>query len=451
MIRSRGSWQLNAAQEEFEGIASDPAAPGAVVVSAVGSGKTLMLALAPTARGVPADAAVALVPAALVKQTRAAFAEYAREFDIEPPAHVISHSILSTRGADAIPRGVKMLLVDEAHGFKDASSARSVALRAVARRDDPWVAVFSGTLVDRDLADAWFPLVLALRDEAPVPLDWPSRSSLELVTASKHRPGEYPQLADWQRWSREYGLNLSALMRLPVAERARRIREAWRKQRFEVSPWVVLTAQEVVRPWRYDPMRGVEPTEAVLAALDAVGGWSLPLGEWMDLATARAAAALTLSLGFYYPQGADAEALWVDDGETLRRIVALAPPGAILWYHHRAVADRLEAMGVEVYRAGQAAPTDGGRTVALSIRAHGTGTRLHRWAASVVLEPPAHPGAWEQLLGRTDRQGQEAAEMTLCVPTHTRPLADRMRDAYAQSVARGHLTGRAQKLTRAMR
>lgn len=113
--------------------------------------------------------------------------------------------------------------------------------------------------------------------------------------------------------------------------------------------------------------------------------------------------------------------VWLDDS-VLHACVkwAVENPG-ILWTEHQAFAERLSSMsGLEYYgkrgvnRRGQAiedAPTN--RSCIASIASNGEGRNLQAWNRNLVISPPSSGGAWEQLLGRTHRDGQEADEVTI--------------------------------------
>ena len=105
-------------------------------------------------------------------------------------------------------------------------------------------------------------------------------------------------------------------------------------------------------------------------------------------------------------------AVWIDD-EPVRHALDLideidAP--AILWFQSKAVEDRIRFLrpGFEVYGANSTFDQTTPRNIALSIRSHGVGKNLQAWSEQVVLSPPSSGSAWEQLLGRTHRAGQEA-------------------------------------------
>ena len=58
-------------------------------------------------------------------------------------------------------------------------------------------------------------------------------------------------------------------------------------------------------------------------------------------------------------------------------------------------------------------------TCAASYNVHGTGKNLQAWRNQLLLDPPSSGQAWEQLLGRTHRQGQTADEVLFHYYDHT--------------------------------
>ena len=139
------------------------------------------------------------------------------------------------------------------------------------------------------------------------------------------------------------------------------------------------------------------------------------------------------------------EAVWICP-DVMSRIAALArDEDALVWCPWVAVMDELERLGLEVCRPG-VTPTGSRRPLAVSVASHGTGHNLQTWCHNVVLAPPASASAWEQLLGRTHRQGQEADDVIVDVLLGTpaqRAALDRAREAATFAL---QTTGQQQKL-----
>ena len=86
------------------------------------------------------------------------------------------------------------------------------------------------------------------------------------------------------------------------------------------------------------------------------------------------------------------------------------------------------------------------RPIALSIRAHGVGKNLQAWKEQVVLSPPSSGGAWEQLLGRTHRAGQQADEVKVTVVQTYYPQSNALLQAQTDARHIEETTGNVQKL-----
>ena len=121
----------------------------------------------------------------------------------------------------------------------------------------------------------------------------------------------------------------------------------------------------------------------------------------------------------------------------------------ILWYETRAVADRLAALGMRVFRAGEdpleilkGKPV----TCALSYRSHGVGLNMQPWHNQRYIEPPSGGTPWEQSLGRTHRPGQDADEVLASVYQHTESFRAAVATARTDARYIEDSTGNGQKL-----
>ena len=121
----------------------------------------------------------------------------------------------------------------------------------------------------------------------------------------------------------------------------------------------------------------------------------------------------------------------------------------IVWYQHQVVGDVLARMGLEVYGAGTSQPVFAGRHIAASITVHGTGKNLQAWDQMLVIEPPSSGKTWEQLIGRTHRQGQTAPRVDVFVLCHTDVLNKAMDKACEEAEFACDITGCVQRLQRA--
>lgn len=139
------------------------------------------------------------------------------------------------------------------------------------------------------------------------------------------------------------------------------------------------------------------------------------------------------------------EAVWLCP-DVMERVVRMARKAeALVWCPWRAVMDELERLGLEVCRPG-VTPTGRRRALAVSVASHGTGHNLQTWCYNLVLAPSSSASAWEQLLGRTHRQGQEEDEVIVDVLTATPAQRSALARAVEGAEWASATTGSVQKL-----
>jgi hypothetical protein len=127
----------------------------------------------------------------------------------------------------------------------------------------------------------------------------------------------------------------------------------------------------------------------------------------------------------------------------------------IIWSSYGATTRAFEKLGCfPVFGPGPQADRELGKlagsrsapaTIVASM-AHAIGKNLQRWSNNLVLCPPSSGKDWEQLLGRTHRQGQEADLVTCYVTTHADTLRDAFSSARALASYTEETTGTRQKL-----
>jgi hypothetical protein len=81
----------------------------------------------------------------------------------------------------------------------------------------------------------------------------------------------------------------------------------------------------------------------------------------------------------------------------------------LIWYQGIPFGDALAAKGLRVYGGNSNPEQDPAHTsICLSMDAHTESINMQRFSRNLVLIPPGRGSKWEQLLGRTHRQGQNA-------------------------------------------
>jgi len=129
----------------------------------------------------------------------------------------------------------------------------------------------------------------------------------------------------------------------------------------------------------------------------------------------------------------------------------------VVWYEHEAFGARLERdHGLPRHAGGASAEgrilaEDGSRSIAASVKAHGTGRDgLQRvFSRQLVVCSPSSGDTWEQLLGRLHRVGQSADEVETWVYRHTPELCEAFEQATAQALYTKATIGTPQKILQA--
>lgn len=141
-------------------------------------------------------------------------------------------------------------------------------------------------------------------------------------------------------------------------------------------------------------------------------------------------------------------AVWMDDfliQDAIEWAKEQTDP-VIIWYGDTAVGARLAELGIPVYGQGSEMPQVP-ITCAASYNVHGTGKNLQAWSNQILLDPPASGQAWEQLMGRTHRQGQQADEVYFHYYAHTREFQRAIESAKTSAQYIESTTNMPQRLT----
>lgn len=146
-------------------------------------------------------------------------------------------------------------------------------------------------------------------------------------------------------------------------------------------------------------------------------------------------------------------AVWLDYGPLLFAIEwaqRRAKTGALIWFQSRAVGNMLLDFGIPTLWEGtpkfEVTPL-----VALSQTVYHKGRNLQAWSEQLILQPPPNAVIFEQLLGRTHRQGQSATAVRAEIYQHTQALEQNLAVAAAKANYVQTTTGQQQKLLLARR
>lgn len=443
----------------------------------VGSGKTLVSLLAPTVLGIPGSEALLVVPGKkLQDKTRAEFAAYAAQgWRVTLPELIsyqkISHANFTDAALLAACSRLRLLILDEAHKARDRGSACTRKLRRAIETLRPIVAVLSGTLITDQLEDYHHLLVWALGARAPVPLHWADAEvwakaldrdvgllerhalgALERLPGGFHEhlrgsagvvatPGsDCEATIEIRRWRPELPKILVDALAYVESTKARPDGEPldeWDLPDYlcQIAGGGFYYVWDPLPPdWWLAPRRGWNMYKSAIVTpkdpADQIDGLDSPLqlvraldrckrhgpGPWAPPAWQEGCELLAMWRAVDKRFVPNPVPVWLDDSPL--RQAAQAEPGTLIWTRHVAAGQRLAQLGVPYYGAGsnpESAPH--GTTIALSVSAHGTGFNLqHGWSRNRVISPMASAELWEQLVGRTHRQGQRAPIVHVEVP-----------------------------------
>jgi len=115
------------------------------------------------------------------------------------------------------------------------------------------------------------------------------------------------------------------------------------------------------------------------------------------------------------------EPVWIDDFAVDAAAEWARKKKGIVWVHHTAFGERLSAKtGMKYYGEGGFAADKSfienhpkGTPLIASIKANKEGKNLQNWSKNLVCHPPSAGGWWEQMLGRTHRDGQKSNLVTV--------------------------------------
>lgn len=333
------------------------------------------------------------------------------------------------------------------------------ALRSLCRPGEPTREGYRRRLVETagviTTTDVDLPCELVLATRKPPPI--PPRVAEALAHARKgtrpdwlvdprFRVGEGEELTDAMTValvSRQIATGFMYRWRYPNGEPEELILEWFRRR----QAW-----NREVRQALENPRDGLD-TEGLLRAagvryLERYSGDDLPvfrtttLRPWLEIA------------GKVRPVVSTA---WIDRWLVDDAVAWARESTGVVWYAHTAFGIEVERVGrLARYGEGKEASAaiqreDGSRSIVASIKTHGTGKNLQAWSRALVTTPPSDSGAWEQLLGRHHRQGQEADEVRFDVYLHTPEFAGAIDAASEGARYVQQTTGAVQRLALARR
>lgn len=441
-----------------------------------------------------------------------------------PVLHVVSYNELSqAKNTELLAQiAPDIVIADEAHNLKAKDRARTKRfLRLFSSRPNTKFAALSGTMTTRSIRDYAHLSTLALRENSPLPVHYPTLESwstaldaidlpappgalMRLCNPGEHvRQGfkrrllETPGVVATEEASIGCSLILSErkVKSVPkvIVDGVKNIHESFQRpdgeELIDVMQKAAVARQMACGFYYRWQFRKGETPDQVEGWLDVRSVWHKELrdrlkhaGPGMDSPALLEAAARRWDDGYthegqdypphtksgplpvwasvYYQEWCAVRGtvdpytvpVWVDDYLIEDAAEWAAKNVGIVWYQHSAVGERLAQLSkMPLYNAGEEANAGiilekGDRSIIASIKAHGTGKNLQAFSKQLVVSPPSDAAAWEQLLGRTHRQGQMADEVNCEVYRHMPDLADSIDSAVLRARYVMETTGSKQRL-----
>jgi hypothetical protein len=464
----------------------------------VGAGKTLLTLL--VGKALEAKRPLLLIPAALLEKTAKDRRELSEHFVLPPGLQFFTYEALSTEGNAKRLWDIQpdLLILDECHYLKNRKAGRTRrVLRYM--RDFPktkCVAV-SGTVMRKSIHDFAHILRWCLKENAPIPAG--EDETRQWADAVDNQPnfvqrlgggalltlGDPPQGVDERTAVRQVFQKRLLDTKGVVAAREGGVECSLRVSalRYTPSPEMRQHLEECRKSWRTPD--GWTFSEAIVKnmflrqlALGFFGVWDpRPAQEWLTARREWArfvretlSSSRTLDTELQVVHACDSGRLETEtlgawraikdtftiqprdvwhDGTALdacKAWLGMQHPGApgIVWCEHVFFAQRLSRETGTPYYGAQGlskegydiTKVDGSRSIIASTQANSTGRNLQMFSRNLVVSCPTSAAAWEQLIGRTHRPGQEADEVTVDVlqgcPEHTEAFSRAVWDAKSQ-------------------
>lgn len=391
---------------------------------------------------------------------------------------VTYHALQSKKQADVLTkRRPQAVICDEAHKCTNRKGPRGRTFYGYFKvAPETKLATLSGTYANRSIKD-WAPHAkIALKNKAPVPLAFPTLEEWSWAL-DKHefpappgallklcQPGEDARAGFGRRLRDTTGVVISTVTDWPCAlniharhvqippeidKTLRRLREEWKVDediRFDSALEFSRYARQLAAGMFYKRIwpRG-EPVELRRRWLDARNAWAQICRETLenprlpnDMASPARLFEAAASGRWGCPEWApwadvkeqarpETEDVWLHDFLAEDAVQWGREHVGIIWVEHSALGRRIAKLGgFPFYAEGKDAARilegeeDGTRTVVASRPAHFEGRNLQKaFHKNLITTPAASGRIWEQLLGRTHREGQPADEVDVWVYAHT--------------------------------
>ncbi len=475
----------------------------------VGGGKTLISLLAFTV--LESKRPLLLLPAKLVEKTEREMEILRQHWDIPKFVRIVSYDILSRVSAEHLLENYlpDVIVADECHRLKNSSAAvtRRVKRHMKTHPATKFVGL-SGTITKRSIRDYSHLLEWALKESTPAPRDWPTL--IQWSGAIDERkvdepvmpPGNLVKLLHTPELRQEYATQ-DCVRAIRKAYRDRLVQTPGVISSYEDVIGNSLSIRgvdldlppDVLKHFRRmrddqetpDGHPIATPVELWRHCRELAAGfyyrWNpRPPQEWLEARrewckTVREILKSSRSLdsemqvamaivrgdvedgGVYAEWKAirdtfrpNVEAVWVHDRAVEFALDWAKKPG-IIWTDLRAFGERMAERGLRYFGAegrdlaGPIESADPRTCVVASVASNSEGRNLQAWSRNLIISAPPTGALWEQMLGRTHRDGQEADEVEVEILLGCREQNKGFWRAVSDAIFIEQTTGQPQKLS----
>jgi len=472
---------------------------GAFLPIGVGQGKALISLLAPVV--LEAKRPILFVPAQLREQTKEHVIPAMKQYwTLHPNLRVVGYSELS------LAKNAKMLeeyepdliILDECHRCKSKKAGRTKRLiRYFREHPETMCVAMSGTISNRSIKDFAHIIEWCLKDKTPVPLKWTELSewadAIDEKVPEEQRvaPGalqrfctgdentrqgfrrrlvETPGVVATSEQALGTSLRIERFKGLEVPGKIHsmidRMRNTWETPNGDIITeaidlWRHIRELALGFWYRWDPPAPKDWMKARREWKSYVRevlkhnrrGLDTELQVWNECSIRSKRSGLAQPEWFAWKElkgmfKPNTVAEWIDDFALQACACWLDDKGGIVWIEHREFGIKLAQYShLNYYGAGNSdILTTTEPAIIASRAAHGEGKNLQRYSRNLVVALMTSGKAWEQLLGRTHREGQEADEVTCEVFLHVDELVQSFEQAQADARYLEDTYGNRQKL-----
>ncbi len=422
-----------------------------------------------------------------------------KQFKGQDGVFVVAYEELSDENSTDLLDIIKpdLIVADEAHKLRNPKAARTKRFLRYVRKNACKFVAMTGSAMSKEIFDFAHLIELALGKNSPVPRDYPSlaqwsdcidkgRTAIGALVLLCQDDTEDIRHAFQRRFLETPGVicTTEISVDIPIQLRLRKLtppvcvkaaldtltaKWSWDGEEYDQTLEILRIERQLVQGFFYRAIwpggvpdrewlerrnawrravrarlgrsnRVGQDSPALLEAMAERGEWLTE--EWLDWLAVRdrpepAREAIEISKWLV-----DHVITWISES-TVPSIIWIDSPVVGWWLNDAGIpfygegqddaVNTMAKLALESANAGNLAVIP---TIALSMRAHGTGKNLQAWSRNLILYPPATNDAWEQMIGRTHRPGQLATLVTVDVILGSQSAETAMTNAlqYARSV-----------------